>query len=77
MDVIFLSNDDDWVFVYVNDEVFYSNHSIPDFIWVRLLMSDPVKSVRRFLVDFEEHPEAYSIEKFSDIPFDVLEEIEL
>ena len=74
MDVVFVTNHDDWTEVYVNDDYFYGGHDIPDFIWIRLLMSGPVSRVRKFSVDFQESPQAYGARHFSDIPITLLEE---
>lgn len=74
MDVVFLGNGDDWVFVYVNDEIFHCGHDIPDHIWIRLMMSGPVTTVRRFITDFETYPETYDKRLFSQVPTEHLEE---
>jgi hypothetical protein len=52
MKVDILSNDDDWIAIYVDGALHYEGHSIPGFVWRRLLEAAGA-SVARYYNQFE------------------------
>ncbi len=53
MRVDFVSNDDDWIMIYINGDLRWSGHSIhPD--WIRELSLIPAHSVKDWYFDMSE-----------------------
>lgn len=48
----YVTNDNDWVMIFLGSEIFFSGHSVPDHIWMHLAIED-IETILEWDWDFD------------------------
>lgn len=74
--ILDIVTDDDWTQVYLDGFQYHSGHSIPDFVWAKLVVENITK-VRRWYMDMEKYtvPVLLTPALISALEFELLEEV--